>query len=314
MATFPTHGTTNYDGPLQTYIDSKAPMGVDNVVIGVGTLHTPSANTKTSLSGEQVIANPNVTFMGAVSGFASYSGTQGVSAGSLQGGACEAFVRMTGTVTSNILGWECIGDAGSTGTYSTVIGGQSTAFVQDTATVTNLIGYQGAPPFSNGGTPTVTNAYTMKLQEPSVGTNRYSFYGAGRHRFSKGVHANVFEVCASGDLLQWASNGSTLIGYASDGASSRITLDPTDGNDKITVAVTGTGKALVLSTNGSGNIIEAQVSGTPKFAVLSDGTLWLNQPTTTTAPAAGGAGALPATPLGYMTLTINGTARKVAYY
>lgn len=36
--------------------------------------------------------------------------------------------------------------------------------------------------------------------------------------------------------------------------------------------------------------------------------------TTTTAPAAGGAGALPATPAGYMTVFINGTARKIAYY
>lgn len=36
--------------------------------------------------------------------------------------------------------------------------------------------------------------------------------------------------------------------------------------------------------------------------------------TTTTAPAAGGAGALPATPTGYATIRINGTDRKVAYY
>lgn len=36
--------------------------------------------------------------------------------------------------------------------------------------------------------------------------------------------------------------------------------------------------------------------------------------TTTTAPAAGGAGALPATPLGYATITIGGVARKFAYY
>jgi hypothetical protein len=37
-------------------------------------------------------------------------------------------------------------------------------------------------------------------------------------------------------------------------------------------------------------------------------------PTTTTAPAAGAGGALPATPAGYFTVKINGTARKVAYY
>jgi hypothetical protein len=34
----------------------------------------------------------------------------------------------------------------------------------------------------------------------------------------------------------------------------------------------------------------------------------------TTAPAAGGAGALPATPAGYMEMTVNGTVRKVPYY
>jgi hypothetical protein len=36
--------------------------------------------------------------------------------------------------------------------------------------------------------------------------------------------------------------------------------------------------------------------------------------TTTTAPGAGGAGALPATPKGYFTLSINGTAQQIAYY
>jgi hypothetical protein len=36
--------------------------------------------------------------------------------------------------------------------------------------------------------------------------------------------------------------------------------------------------------------------------------------TSTTAPAAGGAGALPATPTGYMTLRINGVNRQVPYY
>lgn len=36
--------------------------------------------------------------------------------------------------------------------------------------------------------------------------------------------------------------------------------------------------------------------------------------TTTTAPIAGGAGALPATPAGYMTVYINGTPRKLPYY
>ena len=39
-----------------------------------------------------------------------------------------------------------------------------------------------------------------------------------------------------------------------------------------------------------------------------------NAVTTTTAPSAGGAGALPATPLGYVEINVNGATRKVAYY
>lgn len=39
-----------------------------------------------------------------------------------------------------------------------------------------------------------------------------------------------------------------------------------------------------------------------------------NATTSTVAPAAGGAGALPATPKGYITVSINGTSQQVAYY
>ncbi len=34
----------------------------------------------------------------------------------------------------------------------------------------------------------------------------------------------------------------------------------------------------------------------------------------TTAPSAGGGSALPATPTGYLTVTVNGTPRQIAYY
>jgi hypothetical protein len=44
-------------------------------------------------------------------------------------------------------------------------------------------------------------------------------------------------------------------------------------------------------------------------------TISLNLTTTTlTAPPAGGAAALPATPAGYVTIVIGGVARKVAFY
>jgi hypothetical protein len=51
------------------------------------------------------------------------------------------------------------------------------------------------------------------------------------------------------------------------------------------------------------------ISGTTKTDVIA-----VDPVTGTTAPGAGGAGALPATPAGYMTVTIGGTVRQVPYY
>lgn len=59
--------------------------------------------------------------------------------------------------------------------------------------------------------------------------------------------------------------------------------------------------AIILQVDNSGNLTAA-------------GGLSFSPATTTTAPSAGAAGALPATPTGYFTATIGGTARKVAYY
>jgi len=52
----------------------------------------------------------------------------------------------------------------------------------------------------------------------------------------------------------------------------------------------------------------------PTFTFNGSAVTWTGLATTTVAPGAGGAGALPATPAGYVTMTINGTARKIPYY
>lgn len=60
--------------------------------------------------------------------------------------------------------------------------------------------------------------------------------------------------------------------------------------------------------------------GTETFFVLGDGSLKCrtiaatNMPVTTSAPPAGGAGVLPATPKGYLTLDINGVTTFIPYY
>lgn len=64
---------------------------------------------------------------------------------------------------------------------------------------------------------------------------------------------------------------------------------------------------LIQAVRSSGLVSIGQAGGT--------GTrIRLNTDETTTSPSAGGAGALPATPAGYISVSINGTARKVPYY
>ena len=76
-----------------------------------------------------------------------------------------------------------------------------------------------------------------------------------------------------------------------------------------TVRVNG-GVLQILNDAYSASILS--LGDTGNFAVA--GTFGFNPATTTTSPSAGGAGALPATPTGYATVTIGGTARKIAYY
>lgn len=75
-----------------------------------------------------------------------------------------------------------------------------------------------------------------------------------------------------------------------------VTAANTGGGPQVSAAGTDTNVDIRLSPKGTG-----VVDFTPA-------------PTTTTAPSAGGAGALPATPAGYVEIKVNGTPRKVAYY
>ncbi|MDN7825096.1 hypothetical protein QZN01_20805 [Burkholderia cenocepacia] len=70
------------------------------------------------------------------------------------------------------------------------------------------------------------------------------------------------------------------------------------------------GGVLQVMNNGYSAVFQLDGSGN----LTVNGGLTMSPATTTTAPAAGGAGALPATPAGYATVTIGGTARKIAYY
>lgn len=73
----------------------------------------------------------------------------------------------------------------------------------------------------------------------------------------------------------------------------------------------------LLRPKGAGAARLQSNTGTYYWAFTGDGKVSTSQPAAnlvTTVGAAGGASALPATPLGYMIVTINGTDRKIPYY
>ena len=72
-------------------------------------------------------------------------------------------------------------------------------------------------------------------------------------------------------------------------------------------------RPLVVNLGG-GALCAGALDDTSGNPLQSNGSISLKPTTTTSAPSAGGAGALPATPTGYMTIRVNGTNRQVPYY
>ncbi|MCA8068539.1 hypothetical protein [Burkholderia vietnamiensis] len=124
-----------------------------------------------------------------------------------------------------------------------------------------------------------------------------------------------------------SSNTPTFAGATLTDASANntgtLTVSAVNSASGLNLKLTGNGSTnptkYIQIYNGVFKIISSNFS-TVLLSLDEPGNLGINgglsfaPATTTTAPAAGSAGALPATPAGYATVTIGGTARKIAYY
>ena len=210
----------------------------------------------------------------------------------------------------------------------------------DTASAVTVIVIENA---TGGYTPTFPGTVTWIGNPPAQNTaangiSVYSFLSpdGGTSVYGAGV-SNVFTGPASGDIFDWYTNAGALVAsldstgrahftgadigsntYAGSGCygttSGEHVWDTADVASAVNHVVfenstTGNGPTIVPATDGTDTNIDMNLAG------LGTGAVGLtNATTTTSAPSAGGAGALPATPTGYVTIKVNGTARKVAYY
>jgi hypothetical protein len=279
---------------LQSQVQSLVARGAaaGNVVLGSDQVHTPPADTNTGLEVVKSITKPDKTFLGALSGYAVYFGAEQSTAGSIQGGACEAYSLMNGTVSHAVLGSEGVGSVAGAGSYQQVIGLASTVQAKDTTSVQQFIGCQARGPVGSG-TPTVANAYAVKVLEPSVGTERHALHVTGRTTLALGAHSSILEILGTSSVRRWGiDGGGVFTGYGSDGTSVRtkISTNEETGGKVLSDAYTGTTKHLSLRWQGA-----------ERLAVLAEGYLMFSDALRQTAVGtAGTAAALPSAPTTYI--------------
>lgn len=133
--------------------------------------------------------------------------------------------------------------------------------------------------------------------------------------FGLGV-SNVASTVIEGNTIQGGTdamdltqpNGLVVVNNVFDGQSRQGILLYSATAFTVHAAVIGP-NVYLNATPGEPAVLQAGVTyGTDCLVTHA------TQATTTVTPAAGGAGALPATPLGYVTVNIAGTDRKIAYY
>lgn len=113
----------------------------------------------------------------------------------------------------------------------------------------------------------------------------------------------------------WAEGSDTDVGleYRTQNAGPHLFITD-DSAGPIQVAITHTASANRYITLTGSNGVNPKIATSGGSLDIGSAVVFTGQTVGTTVGAAGGASALPATPLGYLTTSINGTACKIPYY
>lgn len=237
------------------------------------------------------------------------AGTDALSAPDINGGTIDG-ATIGGSTRGAV--------SGTTGNFNgglTVTGGNTTTRgISDTATATALT-------LSGSGANSLTIANSAT--NPTIGTSAGDLQING----SSGKVAQFTSAATPANYVRlqsrntgaapiiWAEGSDTDVGleYRTQNAGSHLFITD-DSAGPIQVAITHTASANRYITLTGSNGANPKIATSAGSLDIGSAVVLTGQTVGTTVGAAGGASALPATPLGYLTTSINGTACKIPYY
>ena len=209
---------------------------------------------------------------------------------------------------------------------STVVTGTAPFSIASTTVVPNLnvsqlLGGTWAIPGTIGATTPNTGAFTIltTTSNAAIGTTPSS-WGSGFRAIEAGAQGNAYFSATSGNFNSLLTNNAYFDGsnwkYVRSLAATHI--EQITGSLKFMTAPSGTAgnnitwtQRLLVDTNGATATALTLTNATP---TVSAGQIGFGTTASTTVGAAGGASALPATPVGYLAINVGGTAYKLPYY
>ena len=272
--------------------------------IADGTIADANINASAAIAGTKVA--PNFGSQNIVT-----TGTVSAGGGSVISGATTtAALRVTQSGSGNAL---VVEDATTSDSTPFVIDSSGNTIIGHTAPFETRFGTVAATPSLQTIGTTGQNS-TILSARFSADTSASSAFFAKSRNTSRGEHTVVSSGDALGNLSFGGSDGTKVIEAARITARADAAAAADDMAGRIEFYTTPSGSALVsermrLTSTGRLGIATASPSSTLHVA----GDLTLSSATTATTATAG-AQTLPANPVGFLVVSLNGTSVKLPYY
>ena len=294
-------------------IDSGGKVGV-NSSNPLGVLHVGNGSNQNS-SDSSIIVSRNIDNNGTTSahGIADNSLLSRTISGGMAYNSFDARVNVSGSDWDHYNGFQMLPSHDYTGTMQSSIGFQFTPS-QTSGTLVNSYGLY----ISDGGYSTIANSYGLYTNISKGTSSKWSIYcdGIVKSYFGGGVGIgttsidSIFHIRDSVAVL-------TIEGTATSSASvqfktntiNRYKISTPDSSADLAFYSSGTTERIRFKSDGKVGI---GVSS-PSSALHISGDITVESATTASSASAG-ARTLPANPVDFLVVSINGTSRKIPYY